>query len=97
MGWGARTLLVGFVVVLGLLQGSRTALGSAPLLPRTPAAVDVASPPAREADWRRGHFYRPAGSAAKRPRPVLRPVVWLPGPAPARVARSCAGRADGSC
>ena len=94
--WGARALLVAFVVVLGLLQGSRTALGGAPL-PSAPAAADVASPPAREADWRRGHFYRPAGSDAERPRQVLRPVVWLPGPAPSRVARSCAGRADGSC
>lgn len=96
MSFGARALLWSFVVVLGLLQGSRTALGSAPL-PRAPAAADVASPPAREADWRRGHFYRPAGSDAERPRPVLRPVVWLHQPPPARVARRCAGRADGSC
>jgi hypothetical protein len=96
MSFGARALLVSFVVVLGLLQGSRTALGSAPL-PPAPATADVASLPAREADWRRGHFYRPTGSAAERPRPVLRPVVWRPGPAPARIAKRCAGRPDGSC
>jgi hypothetical protein len=94
--WPLRVLLVTSVVVLGLLQGSRTALGSAPL-PSAPQAAESASPPAREADWRRGHFYRPAGSAAVRPRPLLRPVVWLPEPAPARVATRCAGRADGSC
>ncbi len=92
--WPLRVLLVTSVVVLGLLQGSRTALGSAPP-PSAPQATESASPPAREADWRRGHFYRPAGSDAVRPRPLLRPVVWLP--EPARVATRCAGRADGSC
>jgi hypothetical protein len=94
--WPLRVLLVTSVVVLGLLQGSRTALGSAPL-PSALQAAESASPPAREADWRRGHFYRPAGSDAVRPRPLLRPVVWLPEPAPARVATRCAGRAGGSC
>jgi hypothetical protein len=84
--WPLRVLLVTSVVVLGLLQGSRTALGSAPL-PSAPQAAESASPPAREPDWRRGHFYRPAGSHAVRPRPLLRPVVWLPEPAPARIAK----------
>ena len=97
-GWQTKALLVALVLVLGLLQGTRTALGRAPLA-SPPATPDVAAPPAREADWRRGHFYRPAGSTASRPRLVLRPVVWRPAPAApvARVARACAGRADRSC
>jgi hypothetical protein len=94
-GWQTRALLVALVLVLGLLHGTRTALGRAPLV-SPPATPDVAAPPTREPDWRRGHFFRPAGSTASRPRLVLRPVVWRPAPAP-RIARACAARANGSC
>jgi hypothetical protein len=96
-GWPTKPLLVALalVVVLGLIQGTRTALRA----PHAPAAPEVASPPpAREADWRRGHFYRPAGSTASRPRLVLRPLVWRPAPGvPALVASACTGRAHWSC
>ena len=97
-GWPTRTLLVALVLVLGLLQGTRTALGRVP--PASPPALpDVAAPPTHEPDWRRGHFFRPASSTASRPRLVLRPVVWRPAPpAPARrVARACSARVNGSC
>jgi hypothetical protein len=98
-GWQTRLLLVALVLVLGLLHGTRTALGDAPLA-SPPATPDVAAPPTHdEPDWRRGHFFRPAGSTASRPRLVLRPVVWRPAPpAPApRIARACTRRAEGSC
>ena len=90
-----RTLLVACVLVLGLLQGARAALGPAPLA-SAPAAPDLASPPARENDWRRGHFFRPAGSTASRPRAVLRPLPWRPAPPAAAVARACAS-SERSC
>lgn len=84
-GLAGRTLLVALVMVLGLLHGSRTALGiGAP--PSAIALPDVAAPPAYETDWRRGHFYRPVGSTATRPEVTLRPRVWRPEP---RVARAC--------
>jgi hypothetical protein len=97
-GWQTRASLVALVLVLGLLHGTHTALGSGPPA-RPPATPDVAAPPAREPDWRRGHFFRPAGSTASRPRLVLRPGVWRPAPADPtpRIARACAARADGSC
>jgi hypothetical protein len=97
-GWPTRALLVALVLVLGLLHGTRTALGRVP--PASPPATpDVAAPPAREPDWRRGHFFRPAGSTASRPRLVLRPLVWRPAPpTPApRIARACTGSTGGSC
>jgi hypothetical protein len=97
-GWQTRALLVALVLVLGLLHGTRTALGRVP--PASPPATpDVAAPPTSEPDARRGHFFRPAGSTASRPRLVLRPVVWRPAPpAPApRIARACSGLADASC
>ena len=96
-GWQVRTLLLVLVVVLGLLQGTRTAIGRVPLA-SPPAAPDVAAPPAREPDWRRGDFFRPAASTASRPRLRLRPVVWRPAAAAsARVARTCTSRPNGSC
>ncbi|MEN8159288.1 MAG: hypothetical protein ABFS41_04355 [Myxococcota bacterium] len=84
-GLVGRVLLMAFVVSLGLGHGARTALGGgAPV--RSAVLPDVAAPPAalpylspaRESDWRRGHFYRPAGSTATRPDAELRPRVWLP-------------------
>jgi len=100
MGRRSRPLLaaLALVAVLGGLQGVRTALRAPPPPPPAPVAPDVASPPpAREADWRRGHFYRPAGSTAARPALVLRPLEWRPRAALPRVARACTARADRSC
>jgi len=89
-GLAGRTLLVVLVMALGLLHGTRTALGSG--IPASAIAPpDVAAPPARETDWRRGHFYRPAGSTATRPEATLRPRVWRPEP---RVARACLAEAQ---
>ena len=98
MGRRSKPLLaaLALVAVLGGLQGARTALRAPRPLP--PVAPDVASPPpAREADWRRGHFYRPAGSTASRPALVLRPLEWRPRAALPRVARTCTALADRSC
>lgn len=85
-GW-RRGALVGVVFGLGLLQGSRAALGP---LPDSDAAAsaDVADvrEPEREVDSVRGHFYRPEGSDAVRPALRLRPERWAP---PPRVALSC--------
>ncbi len=75
--WQAKFALFGLVFVLGLLQGTRTALGLAPHA--SPAArTDVSAPPARELDPIRGHFFRPPGSDAVRPPLSLRPAVWSP-------------------
>jgi hypothetical protein len=92
VGLAGRALLVLVVLVLGLVHGSRTALGGAPA-PSPAALPDVAAPPAREPDWRRGHFYRPPGSTARRPGVALRPLSWRPAQASdERVARACSGR-----
>jgi hypothetical protein len=75
--WWLQSLLVGIVFALGLLQGSRAALGRMPL----PPAPESAAPPVEgvlEADTVRGHFYRPQGSTALRPVLRLRPSRWLP-------------------
>ena len=92
-GLGAALVLV---LALGALQGARAALG--PALLERPRRADpptsASPPPSREADWRRGSFYRPAGSTASRPRLLLRPLAWRPAP---RVARTCSGGADRSC
>ena len=83
------------VLTLGALQGARAALGPAPLERPPRTEPTPASPPAtREADWRRGSFYRPAGSTAARPPLVLRPLAWRPAP---RLARACSGDAGPSC
>jgi hypothetical protein len=100
VGLAGRSLLVATVIVLGLGHGARTALGDEPP-PRPAELPDVAAPPAhpsappaRESDWRRGHFYRPPGSTANRPEAELRPRVWLPKPLPLpRLARAGTGRA----
>jgi len=75
--WQVKSALVALVMVLGLLQGTRTALGRVPLA-SPPAPADVAAPPAREHDPIRGHFFRPPGSNAVRPPLSLRPVAWWP-------------------
>ena len=97
-GRGIQALLVSLVLVLGLLQGTRAALGRVSPASRAPTP-DVSAPPAREPDWRRGHFFRPAGSTASRPRLGLRAGVWRPAPAPVprRIARACVHRTDRSC
>ena len=93
--WWLRSALVGMVFALGLLQGSRAALGRLPLAPALEssahAEVPVAGGP--EADTVRGHFYRPNGSEAVRPALRLRPSRWLPAEA-RRVALACP---DASC
>ncbi len=86
-GLAGRTLVVALVMALGLLHGSRTALGSA-TPPSAIALPDVAAPPAPAPDWHRGRFYRPPGSTATRPDPSLRPREWRPAP---RIARACHG------
>jgi hypothetical protein len=93
--WHAKVALVGLVFVLGLLQGTRTALGLAPLA-SPPAPADVSAPPARELDPIRGHFFRPPGSDAVRPPLSLRPVVWWP-ERPVPIAQACPTRPDESC
>jgi hypothetical protein len=93
--WQAKVALFGLVFVLGLLQGTRTALGLAPLA--SPAArADVSAPPARELDPIRGHFFRPPGSDAVRPPLSLRPAVWWP-ERPLPVAQACPAGPNGSC
>jgi hypothetical protein len=86
--WG-RGLLVGLVCALGLLQGSRAALGDIPLggEPEAPAAEAPAAGHV-EPDALRGHFFRPLGSTAVRPPLRLRATTWTPGES-ARVALSC--------
>jgi hypothetical protein len=92
----ARSALVALVFLLGLLQGTRAALGDMPL------AGDVAAPPPeasaaapatpRETGPAGGRFFRPAGSDAQRPELRLRPSHWRPH-APERLARRCGGAA----
>ena len=93
--WWLQSALVIIVFALGLLQGSRAALGRMPLAlalePSAHAEVPVAGE--LEADTIRGHFFRPKGSDAVRPVLRLRPSRWLPADAP-RVALACP---DPSC
>lgn len=85
--WWQRSALVGVVFALGLLQGSRAALGPVPEPPAAEPAAFADVPGAdRKADTRRGHFYRPEGSDAVRPALRLRPSRWTPAP---RVALAC--------
>lgn len=75
-GFG-RGALVALVFVLGLVQGSRAALGDMPLGELPPVE---SAPPASvtEADALRGSFFRPAGSSAVRPTPSLHQSRWKP-------------------
>lgn len=88
--WWLKSALVGVVFALGLLQGSRAALGRMPLAPtlETSAHAEVPVAGELEADTVRGHFFRPKGSDAVRPVLRLRPSRWLPADAP-RVALTC--------
>jgi hypothetical protein len=88
--WWLRSALVVVVFVLGLLQGSRAALGRMPLAPALEPSAHAEAPVAGalEADRVRGHFFRPQGSDAVRPELRLRPGRWLPAHPP-RVALAC--------
>jgi hypothetical protein len=80
----SRGALVAFVFVLGLLQGTRAALGDMPLAELSaPAEAKPEAPAAgvNEPDALRGHFFRPAGSDAVRPTLRLRQSRWTPGEA----------------
>jgi hypothetical protein len=82
-GWKSTCALIALVVALGLVQGSRAALGSAPpAAPSDPAPPPAPAAGARELDPLRGGFFRPAGSDAVRPPQRLRPLAWWPGEAP---------------
>ena len=85
-----QSTLVGIVFALGLLQGSRAALGRMPdaAAPGPLAQAEVPGAIAREADTVRGHFYRPEGSNAVRPVLRLQPGRWTPAVSP-RVALAC--------
>ena len=87
-GW-SRGALVALVFALGLLQGTRAALGDMPLAD-VPAAGATTEAPAgvSEPDALRGHFFRPAGSDAVRPTPRLRQSHWSPAEAK-RLALAC--------
>ena len=84
----ARSVLVGLVFVLGLLQGSRAALGDIALggEPEPEAASDAVTGHV-EPDALRGDFFRPHGSTAVRPPLRLRTSTWSP--AEPRLALSC--------
>jgi hypothetical protein len=83
-----QSALVGAVIALGLLQGSRAALGRMPDASAEGRPAAAAAPPQkREVDAVRGHFYRPSGSDAVRPPLHLDERRWNP-PAP-QVATSC--------
>ena len=88
--WWRQSALVGVVFALGLLQGSRAALGRMPEGPAPEPAAhgEVPGDAAREADTVRGHFFRPHGSSAVRPALRLRQSRWTPAAAP-RVALAC--------
>jgi hypothetical protein len=89
--WWLDSALIGFVLLLGLLQGSRAALGDMPLRVVRERALAPAAAPAlaeTEPDALRGHFYRPPDSTAVRPALRLTPGTWEPGRDP---------RADSAC
>lgn len=76
-GFG-RGALVALVFVLGLVQGSRAALGDLPLGELPPVAAPPPAAAVTEADALRGSFFRPADSSAVRPTPSLRQSRWNP-------------------
>jgi hypothetical protein len=89
-GW-SRGALVALVFVLGLLQGTRAALGDIPLADVPAAAGAANETPAAgvsEPDALRGHFFRPSGSDAVRPMLRLRQSRWNPAEAE-RLALTC--------
>jgi len=81
--WWSRSALIALVIVLGLLQGSRAALGNLPLGDETEAAAEAtaetpAAPAPERDDALRGRFFRPAGSSAVRPGLRLEQSSWRP-------------------
>jgi len=90
--WWSRSALVAIVIVLGLLQGSRAALGDMPLgaglEPSAEAKAETPAPADPEQGELRGRFFRPAGSSAVRPALHLRPSRWIPAPGE-RIALAC--------
>src|SRR5262245_17274639 len=93
--WWSRSALVAIVFVLGLLQGTRAALGDIRLDPASPepaAELKAETPPAEveEPAALRGRFFRPDGSSAVRPALRLAPSAWSPEPAE-RIALACPG------
>src|SRR5262245_33541544 len=90
--WRSTLALVVLAMLLGLLQGARTALGRVPLTD-PPAVHDIASPPAGELDPDRGRCLRPPGSTAMRPSLSLRPLAWWP-TRTLPVAQVCAARGE---
>jgi hypothetical protein len=97
VGWWSRSALVAIVIVLGLLQGSRAALGDIELGSRPEAAAETkAETPgagAREQGALHGRFFRPADSSAVRPALRLRQSRW----SPAEVERLALACPDPSC
>ena len=87
--WWLDGALISFVLVLGLLQGSRAALGRMPLSDVSEPPAVTAPPPADvEADGLHGRFFRPDDSSAVRPALRLRQSVWRPA-GESRVASAC--------
>ena len=90
--WWSRSALVAIVFVLGLLQGTRAALGDIQLGagPDTAAEAKAETPAAgeREPADLRGRFFRPAGSNAVRPALRLRQGSWSPA-SDERLALAC--------
>jgi hypothetical protein len=79
--WWSRSALVAIVFVLGLLQGTRAALGDIELEAGPEAAAEANETPAageREPAELRGRFFRPEGSNAVRPALRLRQSSWRP-------------------
>ena len=97
VGWWSRSALVALVIVLGLVQGSRAALGDISLDGGAEAAAEsTAETPAAaepEAAALRGRFFRPAGSNAVRPELRLRQGSWHP----TRAERFALACPDPSC
>lgn len=90
--WWSRSALVALVIVLGLVQGSRAALGDIALDSGAEAAAEsqaeTPGPAELEPAALRGRFYRPAGSDAVRPALRLRQGSWHPARAE-RFALAC--------
>ena len=79
--WWLRSALVAVVLVLGLLQGTRAALGDVPLGDAAESVAAPADSPAvipSERGGLRGRFFRPAGSDAVAPQLRVRRDRWAP-------------------
>jgi hypothetical protein len=93
VSWWSRSALVVLVLVLGLLQGSRAALGDMSLTDAADAQAETPAAGVLERDALRGHFFRPAGSSAVRPALRSRQSAWTP----ASVSRLALACPDPSC